>query len=325
MVPVFDKPYLQFHLTAESSFTVIGLSRKNQLPTLIALKSDNGWYLRHVGTWLKFDTHDIKNEGVAYSVHTNDDGTVLIMTDKGGFWSRRSSDWVSADGTLANSKDQNPDMVFKVITGDGLIALQNMGNHKFCNRLNYEGISYLSASADTKSIWTWFVLEEPIIHREIFDFIFHLDEARIYKNEIIVVGTHQQTNDTTSEQTCTFSFTAKKEVVTTWETVVSFNTSIDKMLASHVSKIPTIVGGEVTLSHKPDGDSEEITVTQNYTVPPGKTVTAKFVTMRGSCDVPYSYSQKDVLTNREEVTTFHEDGIYTCVNTYNLPITVTES
>ncbi|XP_071678644.1 uncharacterized protein [Lolium perenne] len=73
------------------------------------------------------------------------------------------------------------------------------------------------------------------------------------------------------------------------------------------------------------GGSEEITVTQDYTVPPGKTVIAKFVTMRASCDVPYSYSQNDVLTNGEEVTTFHKDGIYTSVNTYNLPISVTQS
>jgi GMP synthase (glutamine-hydrolysing) len=62
-----------------------GLLRKNELPTLVALKSDNGFYIRHVDTWLKFDTQDIKNEGVAHSVHTNDDGTVLIKTDKGGF------------------------------------------------------------------------------------------------------------------------------------------------------------------------------------------------------------------------------------------------
>jgi hypothetical protein len=323
MVPVFDisKPYLQFHKNAESSFTVIGLLRKNELPTLVALKSDNGFYIRHVDTWLKFDTQDIKNEGVAHSVHTNDDGTVLIKTDKGGFWSRRSSDWVSADGTLAQSKDQNPDMVFKVITGDGQISLQNLGNHKFCNRLNYEGISYLSASADTKSIGARFVLEEPVVRREVSDFIFHYDEARIYKHETIAVDTHQYTNYTTSEQTGTFSFKAKKEVVTTWEAVVSYITTIDKNFAY----VPTVEGGEVKLSRKPEGGSEEITVTQDYTVPPGKTVTAKFVTMRASCDVPYSYSQNDVLTNGEEVTTFHKDGIYTSVNTYNLPISVTQS
>uniref|UniRef100_A0ACD5ZF25 Uncharacterized protein n=1 Tax=Avena sativa TaxID=4498 RepID=A0ACD5ZF25_AVESA len=326
MLPVFDisKPYLQFHLQPESSFIVVGLSRKNELPRHIALKGDNGCYLRHLGRRMQFDTTDINNKDVDYTVHTNDDGTVCIMANTGGYWSRSSSDWICTVGKLAHNMDQDPNMVFKVITSDRSIALANLGNHKFCNRLyDNDSSGYLSASADIKNKWAWFVLEEPIISREISDLVFYLDEARIY-NKIIDVDIDQHTNYTTSEQTGTFSFTAKKEVVSTWDTVVSFKPAITERFTSLIRKIPMVIGGEVTFYPKPEGGPEEIVVKQNYTVPPGKTVTAKFVTMQACCDVPYSYKQTDTLTNGKEVITINTDGIYTGVYTYTLPITVTD-
>jgi hypothetical protein len=46
--------------------------------------------------------------------------------------------------------------------------------------------------------------------------------------------------------------------------------------------------------------------------------------MRASCDVPYSYKQTDVLTTGEEVTTIHDDGIYTVANNYNFHFCVTD-
>ncbi|KAI9112662.1 hypothetical protein K1719_016328 [Acacia pycnantha] len=53
------------------------------------------------------------------------------------------------------------------------------------------------------------------------------------------------------------------------------------------------------------------------TVPPMTMVTVSLLTTRGSCDVPFSYTQRDTLTNGQQVTYNMDDGIYTGINSFN--------
>lgn len=328
----------------ESFFRVIGLSPRNELPKYVAFKGDNGKYLRYSNTWLRFDSEDISDEGVICEVYTNPDGAVQIKSHMGGYWRLRRDygplAWIAADAPY--SKDGDPDMAFKVITGaEGedkalTIALQNMGNRSFCNRLNdkKDGVSYLSASEGSISQWARFTVEEPVIRREISDVEFHLDEARIYNNALVVLDEDQRTNHTSSVQTGSFTFTARTGVVTSWETTVS---SISKRsygvnMTGSLPKIPIVVSGGVTLDSEAASsqikadtvdESDETSDTQNYVVKPGETITGRFVATQASCDVPYSYKQRILLTTGEEIVTAHNDGIYTGVNKSDFHTTLT--
>jgi hypothetical protein len=97
--------------------------------------------------------------------------------------------------------------------------------------------------------------------------------------------------------------------------------------------VPVITGGHVRTSveatvslSKPTSqkNTDEAMVTEDYFIPPRTTVAGTFHAMRASCDVPYSYTQTDVLTTGEEVTTIHDDGIYTVANNYNFHFNVTD-
>lgn len=47
------------------------------------------------------------------------------------------------------------------------------------------------------------------------------------------------------------------------------------------------------------------------------TVTVSLLATQGTCDVPYSYTQRDVLTTGDTVTYYLDDGVYRGVNSYN--------
>lgn len=58
-------------------------------------------------------------------------------------------------------------------------------------------------------------------------------------------------------------------------------------------------------------------VEHQVTVPPYTKVTAKVLATKGFCDIPYSYTQRDVLTNGKVVIQHFDDGIYIGSNCYN--------
>jgi hypothetical protein len=304
------------------------------LPKYVAFKGDNGKYLRYQNTWLRFDTEDKGKEGVLCTVYTNDDGTVQIKSNNGGYWRVRSDydDWIDATQGAPNADD--PYMAFKVMRDDkGMIALENMGNRKLCNRLDFknDGISYLSATEKNISQWARFTVEEPFIQQEISDVEFHLDEARIYNNTLVVLDEDQRTNKTSLVQTGSFAFLEKAVVVTSWETTVSSKTASQKGMSTKIGKAPLVIGGEAKLtsideSSRVEAGTVDVTVgitrKQNFVVHPGQTVTAKFVATKACCDVPYSYKKRTELTTGQIIVTEHNDGIYSSVNKTDFRITV---
>jgi hypothetical protein len=70
------------------------------------------------------------------------------------------------------------------------------------------------------------------------------------------------------------------------------------------------------------GETEEKETKQeivyDVVVPKMKKVTLSAIASQAKCDVPFSYTQKDVLPTGEEMVTQHHDGMYTGVNTFDL-------
>jgi hypothetical protein len=217
-----------------------------------------------------------------------------------------------------------------VVTGDGFVALRNLGNNKFCRSISPGDV--LSASDDSISQWSKLKLEVPVKESEISVVKFHLDEARVYNKEPTNAVTITRNNKTSREVKATFSFAKKVEMVSTWETKVSLKRG-QKSTFNLGPLTPMITGAHVTTSREAtvslsktisEKSTDEVTVIEEYYIPPGTKVAGTFHAMRASCDVPYSYKQTDVLTTGEEVITIHDDGIYTIANNYDFHFTVTD-
>ncbi|XBI50056.1 hypothetical protein VPH35_113530 [Triticum aestivum] len=294
----------------------------HEKPAEDALRNEFG-HLR-----LQFHTEDKGDAGVIFTTFTRDDGTVRILSNLNGYWKRGSDsdDWVSSAHIQDPLHDNDPDTLFEVVTGDGFIALRNLGNKKFCKRLDADGNISQCARLE---------VEEPVEKCEIYDEKYslrsellvskmdvsrtkirlgasisttsnserreyHLEEARIYNKQILNVATDYSTNDTGKEMKAKFSFVKKIEEPAGAK--ISFGTGGEKP--------PIIVGGEVTFSYE-SSSSHETTVTQEYDIPPKTAIAAKLKRVR--------------LTTGKEVTSTHHDGIYTVANNYNFGIVFTDN
>jgi hypothetical protein len=270
---------------------------------------------------------EIKDARAIFTTFTNADGTVRIKSNTGGFWRRDSNNLISSP--LIQQDDNDPDSLFEVVTGDGFIALRNLGNNKFCK--GYGPPNVLGAWDDSICQWAKLKLEVPVKESEISDVKFHLDESRIYNKDICNAVTLTHDNDTDGEVKATFSFTKKLEMVSTWATSGSLKIGV-KTKFCFGPLTPVITGAHVTSSESTvslakttsENNTDETTVTEEYCIPRRTKVATKFHAMRASCDVPYSYKKTDVLTTGEKVTTNHDDGIYTVANNYNFHFKVTD-
>ncbi|KAI8553382.1 hypothetical protein RHMOL_Rhmol05G0011400 [Rhododendron molle] len=295
------------------------------LPKHIALKGDNGLYLsarrieRH--QYLQFTSRDIGDPTVGNEVFITKGGSVRIKNNHfGKFWRRSpaSPNWIRADSddTTTNNLDT---LFYPLKVGDNVIALRNLGNNNFCNSHR----NYLKASVTTISREARLVVEELVISRKIYNVKFRLLDARIYNQNIITMVTKTATNNTQVSNTTTLKLLRKETRSTTWNGSVSLKLGVKTNIQTG---IPLIVEGKVELFTEFTANyqwgetmSTENQVETEYTikVPPMSKVTVSLLATMGSCDVPFSYTQRDTLMNGKQVIYNLDDGIYTCINSFN--------
>ncbi|KAG5547082.1 hypothetical protein RHGRI_012946 [Rhododendron griersonianum] len=215
-------------------------------------------------------------------------------------------------------------LFYPVKVGDNVVALHNLGNNKFCKRLTTEGkTDCLNAGVDTISKEARLVVEELVVSREIYNVNFHLLDARIYNQSIVTMVTKTDTNDTQESNTATLKFLRNETKSSTWTGTVSFKLGVKTEIQTG---IPFIVEGKVEVSAEFTGSYQwgETVSTENqveteytFSVPPMSKVTVSLLATQGSCDVPYSYTQRDTLMNGEQVIHNFDDGVYTGINSFN--------
>jgi hypothetical protein len=74
-----------------------------------------------------------------------------------------------------------------------------------------------------------------------------------------------------------------------------------------------------TKSHTEHYSNEE-----DVEVPAHTEVTVRVVATEGTCDIPFSYTQEDLLTTGETVITRMDDGIYRGVSSYGFQTEISE-
>jgi hypothetical protein len=318
-------------------FSVVDLNKQMALPRHVCFKANNDKYGRVAGknNYIEFTSDDIGDPAVRHSIHPNGDGTVRVKSESlNRFW-RLDPNWIKAD-YYSDSDDQvgeaDAATLFRVVkVGDGSFALQSLGNNRYCKRLSYEGkTNCLNAGVPTITKEAVLRMEEAVLSRKIYGVEYHFADARIYSQKALTVATARAANRTGGEHKANLTLRYGVTRESRWESSVSVKISVSTKIEAGV---PGIVAGELELQSEyvssylwgeTDTRAEEHSVDYEMPVPANTALKLRVLATQGTCNVPFSYYQEDVLTTGEKVVTKFDDGIYRGVNSYDFTYEVTE-
>lgn len=203
-------------------------------------------------------------------------------------------------------------------------ALQNLGNHNYCKRLTAERNDHcLNAAVSTITLEARLRVEEAVLERQIDNVVFKLSEARIHGETPLYIPKVTSTNRTsqpnnkklTMDYTVTDTRSYRGTVGLKIGVAVKFRAGFP-VIADGKVKMST----EVSTEHEWGKTTEEkktLKAEYEVIVPSMTRVTLTAAATQGSVDVPFSYTQRDVLTTGRVVVNTLDDGLFTGVNSYN--------
>ncbi|KAL1538274.1 hypothetical protein AAHA92_27036 [Salvia divinorum] len=298
-----------------------------KLPSHVAFKGYNGSYLG--GIWaeghqyLQFSVSDPNSEVAGHQVYLQPDGNLRIRSDHFSRYWQYQHDWIYA--SIPDPTGESNTLFWPVAVDGDTIALRCLANNRFCKSHDYDGKTRcLNAGADTIVNEARMTVQELVSNRKIYNVKYRMEDARIYGEKPYSAGTATATN--TSDQE------AQIGVQITYEDSKTYSFSRSTSLTAGVKAtievgIPVIGKTSIEISFEVNttfewGNSDTTTtsVTATGSVPvPAKTVASvEYVATIGTCDVPYSYTQRDQSSTDGQITeTVYDDGVFTGVNCYN--------
>ncbi|XP_004305001.1 PREDICTED: uncharacterized protein LOC101297173 [Fragaria vesca subsp. vesca] len=319
------------------------------MPRHVAFKGDNGQYLRFmtisnqpflqfssaVDKWHPSVLQEVENDFFGYG-----DNSFRIKCHnsnvRDGYWRRnRDSDpeWIHADSVLfphlSPVSHRWGDSIFRAAkvgeSAEGIIVAFRSTNDNHLMRGSASNVqNVLRATASTIVPEARFLLEELVRSRLIYNVNFNLLDARIYSNEPELVTGQSFNNVTSLPQNMELTFTYTQSKTSTWNATVSTTVGVSTTFRTGV---PFIADGEISTSLETTTtyewgrsytEEETRTDTIAITAPPMRRVTVSRIETRGSCDVPFSYTQEDTLYNWEKKEYQKHDGLYKGVNSFNI-------
>ncbi|KAK8548366.1 hypothetical protein V6N13_054825 [Hibiscus sabdariffa] len=316
-------------------FQLIDWSSLLILPRYVALKGNNDKYLclrNQDPNWpyMQFATDDIGDSTVPLEIFSTTDGTVRTKptcTDK--FW-RRSPNWIWADSDDTSSN--NKDTLFRPVKVDNkTIGLINLGNNYFCKRLTTEGKeNCLNAAVPSLTKEAQLTVEEPVLSRDIYGVKYNLDYSRVYDESVLIVARNSASNYNQDPSALDVKLSYTDTKTSTWKTTFSLKLGAK---ATMDFSLPLIFEGKIEVSGEVQsitewGETKTLTtvveVVHKVVVPAMTKVTVNLVATKGTCDVPFTYMQRDTLYNGKIVISEIEGGTYTSSNYYNIDFVTRE-
>ncbi|KAL8128138.1 uncharacterized protein LOC141720120 [Apium graveolens] len=298
------------------------------LPQYVAFKGDNDKFLRGHGkdhhNYLQFGADNMEDNPttVGHEIIQISNGNIRIRSLNTDQYWRATPRWIWADST--NPKDDFTE--FKPIKIDKqTIALRNVATNDICKMRSDDGKTNC-LDAGTDEIITSaakFKVSELVLSRKIENVRYRLTDARIYDETVEPVYISTFSNDHTQTNHEKINETVTIKTTTTWSSQLSLQVNIETTIKTG---IPCIANGKVKVGLQFAGqyswgeakeDETEKTFEYTINVPPKKTVNARITARRVQCDVPYSYSQHDLLYSGETVITDKDDGLFTGKNNYS--------
>ncbi|EEF38867.1 uncharacterized protein LOC8262840 [Ricinus communis] len=309
-------------------FTFFDLGTLCILPKRVAFRGYNDMYLkaewieRH--EYLQFSSDDVNEKAAGYEITMMPDGHVRLRSNFfNKFW-RRSPNWIWADSTDTVGSDRDT-LFWPVKVNDDTIALRNAGNNRFCSSLTAERkTDCLNAAVATITREARLQVEELVFERSIFNVRFLMEYARIFDERATVAGWGSAENQ--SEEAATLSITVG------YEDTTSFTFSNSLAITAGVTVgittgLPRIAEGKIEIStevtntlewNRTTSETRTASATYLANVPARSRIRIDYVATRGTCNIPFSYTQRDRLSHDGSfATTQHVDGVYTGVNYYS--------
>ncbi|KAI3840300.1 hypothetical protein MKW92_008776 [Papaver armeniacum] len=308
-------------------FTILDWQSIVVLPNLIRIKGDNGKHLMAYGDgFMDYNFHVANSPDFEYEVFPSRNGGVCVKSIKyGKYWKLDgNSTWVFADGDITT--DHHINTVFiPTKLDDNTIALLCLKNNSFCKRLSSGGkANCLAACITYVDECAPMVIEEPVLSRTIDNVIYRLTDAKIYDEHVVALANEEARNKKQQHpDTVKLNLKHTETYTREWTASVSFGLSIKTSLSVG---IPTVGEGKVETTYEfktsyqwGGTNKEELEMGSEYTVtvPPMSSVKVSLMATRASCDIPFSYTQRDVLTNGSVKVYHKNDGLFKGRNAYN--------
>ncbi|KAM7497702.1 hypothetical protein LguiA_022116 [Lonicera macranthoides] len=313
-------------------FTIIDWESLCILPRHVAFKGDIRRYLGvqqvQGDTYLQFKSTTVDPPAIN-EVFITSDGSVRIMSVKNNrFWRYTGvgHDWIwpDSDDTTSDNRDT---IFWPVKVVDNVIALRSLGNNNvYCKRFTANDIFIHLFSANSNDISREARLEvqQLATSRNIYNVNYHLKDARIYHQRTdLLLASGSLVNRTKEPYTFDMKLTYIDSKSKAWNASVWPNWGVETDIKASV---PLVAGTNVEISADSIGvfEWEKMIEWSNIseavykiTAPPMTRVKVNLLATEGSCDVPFSYDQRDTLMDGNIVTITMDDGIYTGINYYN--------
>lgn len=307
--------------------TIIDWQTIVMLPNLIRIKGDNGKHLKAYRDGFMDYNFDVANSpDFEYEVFPSRNGGIILKSIQyGKYWKLDdNSSWVFANGSPTTDHDIKT-VFIPIKLDDNTIALRSLENNSFCARLTADSKANCLATLFTYvDEYAPMVIEEPVLSRTIDNVIYHLTDARIYDEHVLAL-VNEETRNKKQQHADTAKLNLKRTETYTrkWTASVSLGIGIKTSISVGV---PTVVGAKIETSFEfkssyqwGERNEDKLEVGSEYTVdvPPMSGVKVSLMATRASCDIPFSYTQHDILTNGAAKVYHKSDGLFKGSNAYN--------
>lgn len=320
-----------------SKITVIDAESLVILPKTVVFKASNGKYLQPYPGRMTANATDIGGQYIAFlTTYINLHGYVRLTLKENDLvlcYVTEDDAVMTPDGPPPSLDDKvamfkpikvaGPKFEDGKVVASTTIAIRSAANNLF---LRYDNARGDNVYADALSIIDEAVLavDEPVMSRSIYDVKFRLADSRIYDETIVTLATIQVANSSNVLQVEDLKLKYVKKSSSTFDRSVSVSAGVK---TSFKTGVPFIAAeGQIDISPEAERsvgwsdtteETQEAESSQVVEVPPMTIVTVSVVATNGKCDVPFSYTQHDMLFDGTEVITEMDDGIYRGVNSWN--------
>ncbi|KAI3844660.1 hypothetical protein MKX03_026762 [Papaver bracteatum] len=315
-----------------AEYTIIDWEDIVMLPDRIRIKENEGdKYLKaHENGFMSFN-HGLPDPGtrqfdVEYQVYPSRNGGIELRSigiDK--FWCTQiEPPWVTALGTREKVPPETNTIFLPNMINENTITLKCLRDNLFCTIrseiFKKNGLATMVGYADQKS---YMVIEEPVKSRRISNVEFRFKEASIYDKDFVILMTDSAENNSAKPLTVLFDFGVSVTQTSTWNASVSLKLGVTASLTAGVPSLG--IGGELKISSEFSGSyawgkteetKADVKKSYQYIVEPMKKVKVYLSGTQGRYYVPFSYTQKDVLSDGTTKTYDNKQGWFTGQNSY---------
>ncbi|KAI3958110.1 hypothetical protein MKW98_020752 [Papaver atlanticum] len=319
--------YLDPVLQDSEAWTFINWKTVVVLPDLVRIKGDNGNHLKAFGGdgYMDYNNKPDNTSLFDFQVHPSRDGGVRLRStyyDK--YWTDMDdSYWVLLKEASTTVHETNTVFLPTIVSGNHIV-MRCLRNGYFCKRLSDKHKTSCVATVHSyPDEWSIMEIEEPLISREIYNIRYHYTDARRYDEKTVALIDDDSSNDSKATELKTeLNLKTKVTNTATWTNNVGFKVGVEIKFEAGlpvVGKSEIGVSTEFTASRTWGVTEEkevEVGKVVSVTVPPKTRLKGSLMATRCSFDIPFSYTQHDVLKDGTPRVTEKDDGVLTGHNGY---------